>query len=105
MLSDPVRRRRYDAMRDWTDDPGDAADAGAFWERVSPSLVHPAAAAAVKLLRSTTHLREIGAVRLSPSASEAEPPTLVPHDEDRTAPRIAQLSSISEIGTESGRKL
>lgn len=91
VLSDPVRRRRYDAMGAWLDDPGDPANIKAFWERVSPSLVHPAAAAAVRLLRATTHLKEMEPVQLSASAAEDEPPTLVPDDEDRTAARVARL--------------
>jgi len=94
VLSDPVRRRRYDAMCGWVADPGDGMDPSAFWDRVSSALVHPAAAAAAKLLRVTTHLKEIGAVPISPSAAENEPPTLVPHDEDRTSPRIAHLSAV-----------
>ena len=83
VLSDPVRRRRYDAMLAWRSGAGEGGD---FWARVQPSLVHPAAAAAIRLLRRTTHLSELGEVRQSPSAAEGEPPTLVPADEDRTAP-------------------
>jgi hypothetical protein len=102
VLSDPVRRRRYDAMCGWIAQPGDGLDTSVFWDRVSPALVHPAAAAAAKLLRSTTHLKEIGAVPISPSAREDEPPTLVPHDEDRTSPRIAHIGTAhpSEIPKE-----
>ena len=83
VLSDPVRRRRYDAMLQWM---ASSDTSGDFWARVQPSLVHPAAAAAIRLLRRTTHLKELGEVRQSPSAAEGEPPTLVPADEDRTAP-------------------
>ncbi len=98
VLSDPVRRRRYDAMLEWLEAPADGSDAEAFWERVGPSMVHPAAAAAVRLLRATTHLQELGAVKASPSAAEGEPPTLVPHDDDRTAPRAARLEGLGSEG-------
>lgn len=96
VLSDPVRRRRYDAMRAWQAEGAHTTNPESFWEQVAPSLVHPAAAAAVKLLRATTHLKELAPVKQSPSASEAEPPTLVPHDEDRTMPRAARLTAVTE---------
>ena len=98
VLSDPARRRRYDAMLEWAAEPGDPADSGGFWDRVGPSMIHPAAASAVKLLRATTHLKELGPVKVSPSASESDPPTLVPHDDDRTSPRVAHLTSLTDVG-------
>lgn len=100
VLSEPTRRRRYDAMLEWLEEGGDPRNVEAFWDRVAPSLVNPAAAAAVKLLRNTTHLKELGTVRQSASAAEDEPPTLVPHDEDRTSPRIAHLTSMTDAPSE-----
>lgn len=96
VLSDPVRRRRYDAMLAWSQGSR-PREADALWEEVRDALVHPAAAVAAKLLRVTTHLQEIGQLPLAPSSSEDEPPTLVPHDDDMTAPRISprKLSSPS----------
>ncbi len=85
VLSDSVRRRRYDAMLQFSTNADTVSDA-AFWDEVSPSLVHPAASIAAKLLRVTTTLKEIGPLALAPSSSEAEPPTLVPADDDLTSP-------------------
>jgi len=95
VLSDPRRRRRYDAMCQWLAEPGNASDPEGFWHQVADSLVHPAAAAAARLLRATTHLKEIGPVTVSASALEDLPPTLVPRDEDHTSPGPAQLAPTS----------
>jgi len=83
VLSDPLRRRRYDAMLRWLD-KGLPTTEEALWSEVSGDLVHPAAAVAAKLLRVTTRLQDIGDLPLAPSAAD-EPPTLVPHDDDLTA--------------------
>lgn len=104
VLSDPVRRRRYDAMLRSSllaasgsvagrPSARGASAADALWSEASDALVHPAAAVAIKLLRVTTNLERLGHVAVGPSASEADPPTLVPHDDDLTAPRAptAQL--------------
>ena len=82
VLSDPLRRRRYDAMLRWLDG-SHAPTEGALWGEVSGDLVHPAAAVAAKLLRVTTSLQDIGELPLAPSAAD-EPPTFVPHDDDLT---------------------
>lgn len=92
VLSDPLRRRRYDAMLSWgAAPPVDAggrrtSDPDALWRHVSDALVHPAAAAAVRLLRATTQLG-VAEIAAPPSAGD-EPPTLVPADEDLTSPRM-----------------
>ena len=83
VLSDPLRRRRYDAMLRWLDGQH-RPDEESLWGEVSGDLVHPAAAVAAKLLRVTTGLQDIGDLPLAPSAAD-EPPTLVPHDDDLTA--------------------
>lgn len=88
VLSDPVRRRRYDAMLAWTGEPDLADPVQALWVHVAPSLVHPAAASAVRLLRQTTQLGLGHKVPVAPSAAEGDPPTLIPADEDLTSPRI-----------------
>lgn len=85
VLSDPLRRRRYDAMLRWTDGDHPTTEK-ALWEEVRTDLVHPAAAVAAKLLRVTTELQSIGQLPLAPSAADDEPPTLIPHDDDLTAP-------------------
>jgi hypothetical protein len=83
VLSDPSRRRRYDAMLTWAE--GDRPrDAEGVWKVVGGALVPPAAAVAAKLLRTTSKLAEIGEVPLAPSGAREEPPTLVPHEEDIT---------------------
>src|SRR5687768_18606902 len=52
VLSDPLRRRRYDALLTWSE--GDRArDPDQVWSEVADALVHPAAALAAKLLRVT----------------------------------------------------
>ncbi len=85
VLSDPLRRRRYDAMLRWVEGDHPTTEQ-ALWEEVRADLVHPAAAVAAKLLRVTTQLQSIGQLPLAPSAADDEPPTLVPHDDDLTAP-------------------
>jgi hypothetical protein len=92
VLSDPLRRRRYDVLLRWTDGAHNKTVEG-LWEEVSDGLVHPAAAVGAKLLRVTSRLSEIGSLPLAPSGSADEPPTLVPHDEDLTAPRAARLGA------------
>jgi hypothetical protein len=83
VLSDPPRRRRYDAMLRWVDGSHPTTEE-ALWAEVHGDLVHPAAAVAAKLLRVATTLQDIGQLPLAPSAAD-EPPTLVPHDDDLTA--------------------
>src|SRR5687768_17263845 len=90
VLSDPLRRRRYDAMLGWAEGER-TRDADRVWEQVSDALVHPAAAVAAKLLRVTSKLAEIGALPLAPSGAQDEPPTLVPHEEDLTTPKAARI--------------
>src|SRR5688572_1688556 len=60
VLSDPARRRRYDAMRSAS--PADLrAEPAEIWRRVSGALVHPGAGAAAELLRVATTLK-VGAL-------------------------------------------
>ncbi len=100
VLSDPLRRRRYDALLAWAE--GERPhDADGVWKIVGGALVPPAAAVAAKLLRTTSRLAEIGDLPLSPSGSRDEPPTLVPHEEDITnAPaRLGTGTSATEPTT------
>lgn len=94
VLSDPQRRRRYDAMLSWVDGAHPTTPE-ALWSEVSADLVHPAAAVAAKLLRVTTRLQDIGQLPLAPSAAD-EPPTLVPHDDDLTSP--GRTSEAARLG-------
>lgn len=85
VLSEPSRRRRYDALLSWTS--GDR-DARRLWEQVGPLLVPPALGHAVRLVRQLTRLHEVGDLTVAPGPKGDEPPTLVPHDEDLTSPRV-----------------
>src|SRR6187455_217195 len=59
VLSDPMRRRRYDAMLAWTEGAR-PRDAEAVWAEVSGALAPPAAAVAARLLRAVSKLSQIG---------------------------------------------
>jgi hypothetical protein len=95
VLSDPVRRRRYDAMLalaegGWTTDPDE------LWARASGALVHPAASAAADLLRVSTHL-DLGVLPPAPRPRGAqvrrepdeEPTQVEPPPTRPRAPRVA----------------
>ncbi|MFT7519557.1 MAG: hypothetical protein ACI9MC_001699 [Kiritimatiellia bacterium] len=69
VLSDPSRRRRYDALVG-LGERGLPSDPDALWEQVQGALVSPAAAAAVDVVRAMTHI-QIGAV---PAAFDVAPP-------------------------------
>lgn len=56
VLSDPARRRRYDRFRDLSRQSL-PADAEALWREASRSLVEPAAAVALDVIRTLTTLR------------------------------------------------
>ncbi len=56
VLSDPVRRRRYDRFRAVSRD-GLPTDPDELWRIAGPSLVDPGAAAAVEVIRSLTDLK------------------------------------------------
>ncbi len=98
-LSDSLGRRRYDALCAWSADSSAPRGGDALWAWAAPRVSPPAAAVAVKLLRKATRLERLEALPLSPSASEADPPTLIPHDDDRThsggrpAPSHADLTA------------
>ncbi|MCO4745056.1 MAG: helix-turn-helix domain-containing protein [Proteobacteria bacterium] len=90
VLSDPARRRRYDAMRALTED-GWTTDPAQLWDRVSGALIHPAAASAVELLSSTTDLH-LGQLPPAPGAQVPTAPARSREDERTvtatTVPRI-----------------
>ncbi len=86
-LRDPLRRRRYDAMLVWA---ASDREVSGLWNQVASTLVHPAAAAAVRLVRALTHLDEMGDLPTGPSVVDG-PPTLVPADEDLTSPRVPAM--------------
>jgi hypothetical protein len=74
ILSDPVLRRRYDAMLNWVDygsDPSKAVTADELWSHVSSALVHPAAAVGVELLREMTSL-PVGSLPNPPGSQKEE---------------------------------
>lgn len=111
VVSDPERRRKYDAMLDVID--GDTPDSGeALWEKVQPAFVDPAAAAATRFLDQTTRL---GVGRLdAPQGSQAsdsmvDPPdqTLIPHPEDEGQPTgfddVSEVSDVVPLPTATNR--
>jgi hypothetical protein len=70
VLSDPVRRRRYDRYRELSRGTL-PADPEELWAQAGPSLVDPAAAAALNVLRTLTDLR-VGDPVFEPPAVERE---------------------------------
>jgi hypothetical protein len=56
VLSDPVRRRRYDRFRELSREPLQL-EPEEFWRQASASLVDPAAAAALEVVRTLTDLK------------------------------------------------
>ena len=84
VLSDPTRRRRYDAMLTLVSD-GWTTDSTELWKKVSGALVSPPAGAAAELLRVATNLK-VGALpppprprgRAAPAPEEVTRPTATP---------------------------
>jgi len=68
VLTDPVRRRRYDLLR-YRDEEGLDGDLA---EILEPALVDPTAAAAVEVVRSLTNL-EVGEPFTAPEVERTEP--------------------------------
>lgn len=98
VLSDPLRRRRYDRFREISKGtlPGDAEE---LWNLASPSLVDPAAAAALEVVRTLTELKvgePLGGrpeaeaprpeVRIRTEAPRPEPPKVEARPEPRVEP-------------------
>ncbi len=101
VLSDPVRRRKYDAFLAVTTD-GAPRTAEEVWRRSAGALVHPAAAAAAELLRVATNLK-VGVLPPAP-----RPSGVVAHEEsDHTAtdviegarPGVVRSAMVVEIGS------
>ena len=100
VLSDPVRRQRYDAYRRACVD-GMPEDAEALWDAARTSLVDPVAVAAVEVLRTATSL-EVGnpfpdapkprrwAVRPSVPLPQAQPPAAPAPVEAAPAPAVPE---------------
>lgn len=71
VLSDPSRRRRYDRFRELSR-VGLPADPEELWREASRSLVDPAAAAALEVVRAVTDLRVGEPVGAPPAEPELE---------------------------------
>ena len=56
VLADPARRRRYDAMLAVAGDGLRGVSADGLWKRVAGAMIHPAVAAAARLVDATTTL-------------------------------------------------
>lgn len=57
VLSDPARRRRYDAMLAIAGDGSPRGSLDDLWSRVAGAMVHPSVAAAARLVDTTTRLQ------------------------------------------------
>jgi curved DNA-binding protein CbpA len=79
VLSDPARRRKYDAMRALQHD-GWTNDSNELWRKVAGALVHPAAGAAAELLRVATNLK-VGAMPPVPRMPGVEKRRIKEEDE------------------------
>lgn len=79
VLSDPARRRKYDAMRALQHD-GWTSDSNELWRKVAGALVHPAAGAAAELLRVATNLK-VGAMPPVPRMPGVEKRRIKEEDE------------------------
>ncbi|MFZ5481009.1 MAG: helix-turn-helix domain-containing protein [Myxococcota bacterium] len=71
VLSDPARRRRYDRFRELSR-TGLPSDPEELWAQAGPSLVDPAAAAAVEVVRTLSDLRVGEALAAVPAPPEPE---------------------------------
>ena len=98
VLSDPMRRRRYDALRGWLASERTASPEE-VWDQVGEALVHPAASVAARLLRVTSQLSEIGDLPRPPSGASEDPATLIPHEDDLTVttPRLSASSTRQQL--------
>lgn len=100
LLSDPVRRRRYDALLSLGED-GDLPRGEALWTQVVGSLASPAAAAAVDVVRALTHL-QVGQLP-GPADLAPDRPTAV--DSERTAPPDTQADIPTQADTQPAREM
>jgi len=100
ILSDPARRRRYDALRkasreDWPE------DAVALWTSAREALVDPGTLAAVQAVRSLTDLplseAPAGPATTAPPPSAVQAPTPAPPPEPAPAPAPAVPSTLPTI--------
>lgn len=100
VLSDPTRRRRYDRFRELA--KGELpADPEELWAKAGPSMVDPAAAAALEVVRTLTDLRvgePVGVPPVPVPEVEAVGPVHVRHVE---APTAAQTDTVVVSGPRS----
>lgn len=102
VLSDPTRRRRYDRYRELSRS-GLPADPEDLWSAAGPSLVDPAAAAALEVVRALTDLRVGEPVAVPPPPvpeAEVGPVQVRPPPEPvRAVPPPIQVPPPSAEGT------
>jgi hypothetical protein len=87
VLSDPPRRRRYDRYRELsrTTLPVDPED---LWAKAGPSMIDPAAAAALAVLRTLTDLKVGEPILEVPPEPEVSPVQRLPRPEPRPELRV-----------------
>lgn len=77
VLTDPVRRHRYDRFRELARS-GFPTDLEELWRAAGPSLVHPAAGAALDVVRTLTALRVGDSFGVVEAVAEPEPEPTAP---------------------------
>lgn len=88
VLSDPARRRRYDAMLAVAGDGLQDVDVEGLWTRVAGAMIHPSVAAAARIVDAATTLR-MGPLPEPPLPAPAQTGSGARVDEIATAPRAA----------------
>jgi len=100
LLSDPARRRRYDALLALSD-AGELPRGETLWTQVVGSLASPAAAAGVDVVRALSHL-QVGQLP-GPASRVPDAPTAV--DPDRAAPPDTQADIPTQAAEPRGRDM
>lgn len=100
ILSDPGRRRRYDAFRDILDGDTPPTDASELWEQCRGSLMDPATVAALNVVRAITDLPVGQPIPGLPSLQQlrsAPAPAAAPAPTPMLAPSLSAASSQPSI--------
>ncbi len=91
VLGDAARRRRYDRFRELSR-AGFPADLDELWRAASPSLVDPAAAAALDVVRTLTSLKVGDAFAAEEQGVEADAERTAPVSETVSGPTVTPVA-------------